>query len=173
MRFIFVPPVGLLMVIACAAETYDYGSSQALGDPNLLFPVADAGLGTEAGACTPDRFVDAAGCSVSFRRDIFAGKMINAWGCTTAGACHGGDPPPNKPSLDALDASAAYESLRAYTLRGTALRYINPCSTDPAASGFVCNMHSACGSPMPPNGQVPDADLLPLEAWIACGAPNN
>jgi hypothetical protein len=53
------------------------------------------------------------------------------------------------------------------------LPYINPCSTDPTKSSFLCDTlpTGACGDTMPLGTGLADAGTL--ATWIACGAPEN
>jgi hypothetical protein len=85
------------------------------------------------------------------------------------------------------DAAAAHEAITTYVFQGTS-PYVVPC--DPEASKLLCNLRvsgaqanpfGSCGSPMPKasiNDAVDDRPLAPdelalVEAWIACGAPEN
>jgi hypothetical protein len=51
--------------------------------------------------------------------------------------------------------------------------YINPCSTDPTKSSFLCDTYptGSCGDKMPLGSGLQDAGIL--ATWIACGAPEN
>ena len=160
--------------VACDLEPdTKYGPHAGLNKSNLPNPPpAEGGTSADGGlACgTP---VDAGACSVSYTNDIWA-KMSTDWHCSDA-KCHGGTS--YQPQLDTAD--DAYNNLMAYKIGTRA--YLNPCSTDPDASAFVCNISQpACGTaqmPFPDNtlnsGPMSGGDLTLVTTWIQCGAPKN
>ncbi len=163
------------LVVACDLEVdTKYGPHSGLSKSNLPNPPpAEGGTNTDGGlSCgTP---VDAGTCSVSYATDIWP-KMQGTWHCSDA-KCHGANV--NQPTmLDSPD--DAYAALLAYKV-GTR-PYFNPCSTDPDASSFICNISSpACGTaqmPFPDNtlgsGPMSGGDFSLVETWVQCGAPKN
>jgi len=163
--------------LACDLEPdTHYGPHAGLNKSNLPTPPPPDGstTGGDGGvACgTP---VDAGPCSVSFQTDIW-GKMSTTWHCSDA-KCHGGTS--YQPQLDTSD--DAYNNMMNYKVGGTR-PYINPCSTDPDASAFVCNVATSgfCGSaemPFPDNtlgsGPMSGSDQQLVQTWVQCGAPKN
>ncbi|HEY1959935.1 MAG TPA: hypothetical protein VGH28_30210 [Polyangiaceae bacterium] len=161
--------------LACdlEADTH-YGQHSGLNKSNLPNPPPPDGstTGGDGGAAcgTP---VDAGTCAVSFQNDIWS-KMSTTWHCSDA-KCHGGTS--YQPKLDTAD--DAYDNMMTYMI-GTK-PYINPCSIDPDASAFVCNISSPpCGAaqmPFPDNtlmsGPMSGSDLTLVQTWVACGAPKN
>jgi hypothetical protein len=117
-------------------------------------------------------------CSVSWKADIYP-KMVagGTWNCAGTGACHASATQP----VLAGDAHSFYTTLANYT--GTTTNapyasepYLNPCSTDPAKSTFVCNTQATtpCGLAGMPLGQpIAAAGLTAISTWVACGAPEN
>jgi hypothetical protein len=162
-------------VVACDLEVdTKYGPHSGLSKNNLpTAPPSEAGVSADGGlACgTP---VDAGACTVSYANDIWP-KMQGTWHCSDA-KCHGGTS--YSPQLDSAD--NAYTNMMNYKV-GSTKPYINPCSTDPDASAFVCNVSNpACGAaqmPFPDNtlgsGPMSGADLTLVTTWVQCGAPKN
>lgn len=107
------------------------------------------------------------GCP-SFSQTLYPYFVANgSWKCADP-TCHGGR---SDPKMDASTPGACYESLKAMTVQG--LPYLTP--ADGGQSSLICNLQGTCGSKMPkPPGKDPTQDELCLvQAWIACGAPNN
>ena len=133
-------------------------------------PPTDAGMGGD---------VVTMNCAVSFKTQIYPSMQpAGTWKCS-AGLCHGGTTPP---TISATDATAAYTSLKAYTISaGMGPKpYFNPTSTDPSQSTFECNLKGACGAgqmPIPGGGggavAATAAELANVDTWVKCGAPNN
>jgi len=162
--------IGAALVAACALDDgHKYGNPSGLQRGNLPGPTAssDGGGGGDAAQC------DAGACAVSFMTNIWP-KMsaTGAWKCAD-GKCHGGNA--NSPAIDSPD--KAYQSMQTYTIGGKP--YVLPCSTDPTASTFVCNLQGTCGQKMPladitvmptaPTAQ----EIMDVQTWVACGAPYN
>jgi hypothetical protein len=164
--------VGSLVIVGLAAcaidDEHKYGGPSVPQRANLPGPVGtDGGGGGDGAAC------EAGACAVSFTNNIWP-KMsaTGAWKCAD-GKCHGGNA--NSPSIDSPD--QAYLSLQAYKIGGKP--YVLPCTTDPTASTFVCNLQGTCGQKMP----LADITVMPtppttqeitdLTTWVACGAPKN
>jgi hypothetical protein len=117
-------------------------------------------------------------CSVSWKTDIYP-KMQNggAWNCASA-SCHGAGSV-TQPVLSGTTEASFYTVLANYTGTvasgtGAGQTYINPCSTDPTKSEFVCNTQAsgACGAAAMPLG-APVASPTAIATWVACGAPEN
>jgi hypothetical protein len=161
-------------LVACDLETNtSFGPHSGLSKGNLPNPPPEeAGTSSDGGASC-GTVVDAGACSVSYATDIWP-KMQGTWHCSDA-KCHGGTS--YQPQLDS--ASDAYNAMMNYKI-GTK-PYINPCSIDPDASAFVCNIQSPpCGAaqmPFPDNtlmsGPMSGGDFTQVQTWIECGAPNN
>jgi hypothetical protein len=158
-------------VLGCAIEEgTKYGNPSGLKRDNLPSP-PDAGTpAVDAGACA----TEAGACPVSWMNDIWP-KMsgTGTWKCAAA-SCHGGgstSPPINDPNQ-------AYDALTAYMVGGKP--YIKPCSMDPQASSFLCNLQGMCGNKMPlVDSMLGSQAATPMEigqvsTWILqCGAPKN
>ncbi len=165
---------GAAAIVACDLEVdTKYGPHSGLSKANLPQPpAAEGGTGGDGGtSCgTP---VDGGACTVSYATDIWP-KMQTAWHCSDA-KCHGGTS--YQPQLDSAD--NAYANLMAYKIGTKA--YLNPCSIDPDASAFICNISNPfCGTgqmPFPDNtlgsGPMSGGDLTLVTTWIQCGAPKN
>jgi len=163
------------VLAACDLEVdTKYGPHSGLQKGNLpTAPPSEAGIGGDGGlAC--GKPVDAGTCTVSYSGDIWP-KMQGTWHCSDA-KCHGATTyQPN--GLDNPD--DAYNVLLNYMISGKP--YFNPCSTDPDASSFVCNISNpACGQaqmPFPDNtlgsGPMSGSDLSTVTVWVQCGAPKN
>lgn len=162
-------------VVACDLEVdTKYGPHSGLSKNNLpTAPPAEGGTSGGDGGFACGTPVDAGACSVSYMNDIWS-KMSGTWHCSDA-KCHGGTS--YQPQLDSAD--NAYANMMAYKIGGKP--YINPCSTDPTASTFVCNVSNPnCGSgqmPFPDNtlgsGPLSGSDLTLVTTWVQCGAPKN
>lgn len=117
-------------------------------------------------------------CDVSFQADVYPVIVAR---CASGGLCHQSDNTFGA-KLEG-DANTYWNLLRRFPFRDTEnkpLPYINICSTNPADSAISCSLvrngtSSNCGSPMPPpaNEKLTAAELSTLDAWLACGAPNN
>jgi len=163
------------VVAACDIEAdTKYGPHSGLSKDNLPNPPPqEAGAIDASGLCNGQGPIDAGPCTVSYTNDIWP-KMSGTWHCTDA-KCHGGTA--YQPQL--ADQDNAYLNLLAYMISGKP--YINPCSTDPDASTFVCNVISpACGAaqmPFPDNtlgsGPMSSGDIGTVTTWVQCGAPKN
>jgi|GEM_PF-1245766 len=180
-------------VLAFAACTTDY--QQGLGDPAYGAPnalenqkpprptlenaTAEGGGGSSSGGNVPKcakaggTVVDGGPCAVSFKNDV-----LRIYGAATpacgSSECHGGKTPIAQPPIDPGLPDDTYAALEGFQAAGKP--YVNPCSTDPAASSMVCNLRAgaqACGSHMPKGGQLAEADITTIETWVKCGAPNN
>ncbi len=126
--------------------------------------------------------VDGGTCSVSWKNDIYP-KMKNGgtWGCGYTTGCHGTQGG-TLPYIDPTDEHATYESLQK-TMAGILAAptpYINPCSTDPTKSLFVCNTSTTtCSAQMPlvsttaGSNATTAADNQAILTWVQCGAPEN
>ena len=106
---------------------------------------------------------------MSWSTDIFP-LMQGTWGCTST-TCHGGAS--DTPFMTG-SASAVYASLAEYTTLDS-LPFVNPCSTDPAESTFVCALTpGGCGILMPEApGTMTDGGVEEISTWVSCGAPQN
>ena len=163
------------VLVACDLEVdTKYGPHSGLSKNNLPTPPpSDASITKDGGlACgTP---VDAGACSVTYSGDIWP-KMQGTWHCSDA-KCHGANA--NSPfGLDTAD--DAYNVLLNYMIANKP--YFNPCSTDPDASSFVCNISNPnCGNAQMPfpdgtlnSGPMSGSDLQKVTTWVQCGAPKN
>lgn len=165
---------------ACANESdVKFGGPNALSPDKAPPPPPNSGDGGSGGGdggdpnnCTP---IDASSCQVKWSTDIVPLMTEDGgWGCGKGNSCHGGAA---SPPINANDPKAAYASLRGWT--GTKGQpYINPCTTDPNLSSFLCNCGGAtpqCGSQMPKagSGTIQTTEMDKLKAWVACGSPNN
>ncbi len=136
-------------------------------------PPADGGAPPSDGGMGGD--VVAMNCMVSFKTQVFPMmQTAGTWKCSSS-TCHGGATPP---AISPTDATAAYNSLKAYIINGKA--YFNSASMDPLQSTFECNLKGTCGAgQMPiPGGAVgavaaTTAELTTVDTWVKCGAPNN
>jgi len=161
-------------VVACDLEVdTKFGPHSGLSKNNLPNPPpSEAGISSDGGLPCGTA-VDGGACTVSWNNDIWP-KMTGTWHCSDA-KCHGGTA--YQPQLDTAD--DAYNNMMTYKV-GT-LPYINPCSLDPDASAFVCNVSNPnCGAaqmPFPDNtlgsGPMSGGDLSLVTTWVQCGAPKN
>jgi hypothetical protein len=140
----------------------------------------DAGPGSQGAYCVTtlgQTLVTATTCSVSWSNDLYP-KMQSggAWNCASS-ACHGTS---QAPVLTGT-ADSFYTTLESYTGTvssgaGAGQPYINPCSTDPTKSEFVCNTQTMgfCGlAGMPLGLTITPAGLADIATWVGCGAPQN
>jgi hypothetical protein len=149
---------------------------------------SSSGTGTSSGGPTgpflcqtqtpAGTIVDGGACSVSFTNDIYP-KMQSGgtWGCAVAGTCHGGATAPN---LQGSTAASFYTGLATdgVPVNGVTVPVVNPCSTSPTESVFVCvtvptGATGACSSQMPISTPISAADNATIATWVACGAPFN
>ena len=156
------------------------------GEPNALegkqVPgtrgVVGVSDGDGGGACTPDKYLPGTDCTVKFSTDIFPNMAATAaWQCASEMGCHGGKNPASQPVIT-TDSKTTWENFRQFANIDSTRPYINPCSTDPATSTFLCNViqgTGSCGKPMPltPGAPVDVQARATIETWIKCGAPNN
>lgn len=174
--------LGFAVFSACGGEADTvYGPPGGLRNAHLpdptgtstgTTPPADGGAPPSDGGTAGDTGTTA--CTVSFKTTIYPRMTTGSWKCANA-QCHGGNTPP---AISATDATAAYNSLKAYVINGKA--YINPASTDPAQSSFECNLKGTCGAaamPIPGGGggatAATAAEIADVDTWLKCGSPNN
>lgn len=168
---------GASVAIGCNLEPdSNYGNASGLSHQNLPSPPAAEGgsSGGDGGAlCNGMGAIDGGPCPVKFSTDIW--PMMSAsgkWQCADS-ACHGGTA--QSPFIN--DPASAYNNLVAYKIGGKP--YVNPCSIDPDASTFACNLQGTCGIqgmpiPNPPARPAAQAtDIGKVVTWAQCGAPNN
>ena len=153
-----------------------FGNPSGLSRTNLPSPpvleggtVRDGGLSFDGGGP-----IDGGPCLISFNKDIWPlMSAAGAWACADSG-CHGGTA--LNPYIN--DAPSAYQNLVAFKIKNKP--YINPCTTDPNQSTFVCNLQGTCGNQAMP---IPDVtknrtlaiatDIGKVNTWLQCGAPFN
>lgn len=181
---------GTLTVLACTTDYQQGKGDPAYGPPNGLQGKEPPGntaeqlkrggsSGGEGGSSGGPACVAAGGtlveagapCAVSFKNDIL--PAFNTASCNTTGSCHGGDPPPNAPRIDPGNGEAMWQEFQTFTIGGKP--FINPCSTDPAASTMGCNVSKTgtCGTLMPPQLGLDPATVTKITDWLTCGSPNN
>jgi hypothetical protein len=153
-----------------------FGDHAGLSKDNLPAPsLSDSG--TNLGSlCNGQGPIDGGACTVSWKNDIWPMMSSSgAWKCGDA-KCHGAKV--NAP-YDLSSENNAYLSLIAWQTNNKV--YVNPCTTDPDASSFLCNLNttSSCGTKMPypdsvlGSGPVNPADYDKLTTWVKCGSPKN
>lgn len=159
----------------------NYGGPNALAGkeppgPTLATSESDAASGSPLCVRAGGQLVaDAGACDVSFSKDVL-GAFSRATPTCTQPVCHGGPTPLNQPRVDTADGPGTWARFTQFQLDDKF--YVNPCATDPTASGMLCNLLSAddpgaCGVHMPQSGQLAADDLAIVEKWLKCGAPNN
>jgi hypothetical protein len=123
---------------------------------------------------------DAGPCTVSFQQTIYKNMQAGgSWNCAAVVGCHGNTSTPLAPSLTGTTAQSFYDTLANYSLAYgtpiTTVAYVNPCSTNPAESGFACNTASTgtCSIEMPSGVPLSATDQQTIATWVACGAPFN
>ena len=105
-------------------------------------------------------------------------SSLSVWKCADAN-CHGGNA--NSPAIN--DSDQAYAALAGFAgikVGNVAKPYITPCSNDPMASAFLCNLQGTCGMQMPLQNDMlgskpatPD-EIMKVQVWVTqCGAPKN
>ena len=115
------------------------------------------------------------GCNVSWSTTIFPKMQATGpFKCGNGPSCHGGD---RSPVVVASDPALTYTNFttyklgqRPYVVTGAAGK------ADAGASAILCNLKidSVCGTTMPPGQTLAcGQDIAELQAWLACGAPNN
>jgi hypothetical protein len=169
-----------LLWLALTACSFDegtkYGAPSGLKRDNLPLPPEAAAPAVDASCSMPE---GGATCGVKWSTDIWPMMSgTGSWKCADAN-CHGGNansPPINDPD-EAYAALAGYMGIKIGT---TAKPYIVPCSNDPMASTFLCNLQGMCGMQMPmQNDMLGSKPATPMEiqmvqTWITqCGAPKN
>ena len=174
-----VAVVSFLLAGAFATWACSAVDQSKIGDYNALknekVPEPTSGGGGDGGGvlCNGAGPIDAGACDASFKTDIV--PLLSAAGegkCSAAG-CH--DTTTN-PVLPDNNAAAMWSALTAQVQAGSTRRYADPCSTDPNAGYMLCNLKkdSTCGSPMPRGvAAMSQPSLDKIQAWLACGAPNN
>ena len=183
--FVCAASAGLLLFAACTTdyqkglEDPNFGNANALAGQRQPGPTSESALDGGAGgggAGTPEcvraggAIVDGGDCAVSFKTILGAFKAAN---CGLA-SCHGSATPPNEPRIDPDDPAGMWPEFAGFKLSNGSL-YINPCSTDPAASAIACNVNPAatCGALMPAGVGLPINVVTDIETWLKCGAPKN
>jgi mono/diheme cytochrome c family protein len=85
-------------------------------------------------------------------------------------SCHGGNPPPAFPQLDA---DAGWGALVNVQSQQAVMDLVEP--GDPEQSWLVLRLRGEGGRPYMPLGdsQLSEAEIATVEAWIAKGAPND
>jgi len=184
---------GVTAFVACTTDYQRGAEDPAYGAPNALEGqrpprptlenAGEGGTGSSGGGATPScvtaggTLVDAGGvpCPVSFANDvlkIFGTAYAPSLACGV-NDCHGGLVPAAQPAIDPGKAADTYAALQKFSVAGKP--YINPCSTETAASSMACNLQAvSCGSHMPKGGgQIGAAELAKIEEWLKCGSPNN
>ena len=166
-------------VTAFAIYACSEGPATNYGNPNSLDRRTIPGEGgVEELVCSADAGSDAGradgGCAVSFARDIYPAFLEEgAWKCS-AKDCHGGK---SAPDLAGKNAAEVLQKMRGVIV---ANRPYLPAGSDggaidPNKFSLLCNLHGDCGSkmPRPPGKDLETADLCRVNAWLACGAPEN
>jgi hypothetical protein len=147
-----------------------------LGGPNALegkdHPRPSSSEEVGGGLCGGGKgAIDGGPCAVSFKTDIVPLLTGASWACATS-SCHAGTA---APKMTPGDDKQIWDSLRRESTGGKP--YINPCSIDPGASSFECNLQAmgACGTKMPfaPGTQPTEAELKKVRDWLTCGSPFN
>ncbi len=178
MRFGFSLALSLFALAACSFEEgTKYGAPSGLKRDNLPLPPEAAAPPFDA-SCGPMP-EGGSTCGVKWSTDIWPLMSGSGpWKCADAN-CHGGNA--NSPPIN--DADQGYAVLATFMgikVGGTAKPYINPCSNDPMASAFLCNLGGTCGVKMPlQNDMLGSKPATAMEiglvtTWITqCGAPKN
>ena len=172
MRFVFA--LALVTVAACSFEEgTKFGAPSGLKRDNLPLPNEAAAPPFDA-SCGPMP-EGGSTCGVKWSTDIW--PLISRsgpWKCADPN-CHGGNA--NSPPIN--DPDQAYAALATFT-GIDAKPYINPCSNDPMASTFICNLQGTCGQKMPLQddmlGSKPATamEIGLVTTWVTqCGAPKN
>lgn len=182
-RFVFfsvatVASLAVAVAVGCNIDpNTHYGDHAGLSKDNLPAPPSSDGGGLDGALCNGKGPIDGGPCSVSWKNDIW--PMMSSSGVWKCGdsKCHGAQA--NQPG-NLNNEDNAYAALVGWTGTG-GKPYINPCSTDPAQSAYVCNLDTttACGTRMPysdnvlGSGPALPADSAKLQTWVKCGAPKN
>ncbi|NOU33929.1 MAG: hypothetical protein HOO96_39050 [Polyangiaceae bacterium] len=167
---------GAFAMWACSAvDASKVGDYNALKNEKVPEPTSGGGDGGGGVVCSGKGPIDAGACDASFKTDIV--PIFNAAGegaCAKSG-CH--DPKSaTDPPMQDNDPNQMWNSLAGKTQPGTTRHYLDPCTTDPNTGYMLCNLKKdpTCGKPMPlglPALTQPSIDKI--QAWLACGAPNN
>ena len=169
-----------LLLAALTACSFDegtkYGAPSGLKRDNLPLPPEAAAPGIDASCAMPE---GGATCGVKWSTDIWPMMSgTGVWKCADAN-CHGGNA--NSPAIN--DSDQAYAALAGFAgikVGNVAKPYITPCSNDPMASAFLCNLQGTCGMQMPLQNDMlgskpatPD-EIMKVQVWVTqCGAPKN
>ncbi|MBX3228495.1 MAG: hypothetical protein KIT84_07575 [Labilithrix sp.] len=107
-------------------------------------------------------------CSTSFAKDVL--PALSLGGCQDT-RCHGSATPP--PLFLPNDAAKTYAAM-VQLVTSNGLPLISPCSVDPAASSLddVVNPDRKPDNLMPPIVGL-KGSASTVEAWLACGSPDN
>lgn len=135
-----------------------------------LCAVALAAVGVPSlAACTPEPVVGAplaprrggAGTWSTLAEQIFIPRCAS-------GSCHGGNPPPAFPEIDAAVGSSGMVNVQS---QQDVMMLIAP--GDPDQSWLMVRLRGEGGRPYMPLGdaQLTSAELAQVESWIANGAP--
>lgn len=172
--------------VACSDASTNYGVPDNLScqNPATAVPVdggggggSSGGGGSGADAGSREAGEGDAGCTgadggcPTFTNDIYP-LMTGTWACTSS-SCHGGVYPP---IIDPSVESKAYQALSAFSPSYCpTLPFIHSGSKDPAATSFMPVLTgTSCGAQMPEApGQMGADDMCVVQAWIACGMPEN
>ncbi|CAN5214694.1 hypothetical protein BH09MYX1_BH09MYX1_46390 [soil metagenome] len=163
------------IAIGCSLDAGShFGDHAGLSKDNLPAPpISEAGVDLTK-LCNGAGPIDGGACSVSWKNDIFPMMSSSGvWKCAD-NKCHGAQA--NAP-YNLSNEDNAYGSLVAWQTNNKV--YLNPCTVDPDASAFSCNLSGTCGSRMPytdnvlGSGPAQPADLAKLQTWISCGSPKN
>lgn len=165
---------GAFAMWACSAV-----DSSKVGDYNALknekVPEPTSSGGGEAGAlfnCAAP--IDAGACDASFKTDILPIFNASGEGGCAKGGCH--DPKAaTDPPMQDNDPAQMWNALAAKTQPGTTRHYLDPCTTNPETGYMLCNLKKdpTCGKPMPIGATLTQPSIDKIQAWLACGAPNN
>ena len=166
--------VGVMVACSGPAGT-PYGNPNTLDRKNIpgeggVEPLSCGG--GEGGASSSGGGAGGA-CAMSFSKDIFP-YFADAGGCSLP-ACHAAGKV--QPPIDTTSPDKLYASLKA--AEAAKLPYLPPgdggTASDGGGTSLICNLRGECGSKMPKGeGKDPtNDDLCKMQAWIACGAPNN
>jgi hypothetical protein len=167
-----------LSIAACSFdEGTKFGAPSGLKRDNLPLPPEAAAPGVDASCAMPAE--GGSTCGVKWSTDIWPLMSGSGpWNCADAN-CHGGNA--NSPAINDSDqAYAALAGFNAIKVNNVAKPYILPCSNDPMASAFLCNLQGTCGIKMPLQndmlGSKPATmdEIAKVQLWITqCGAPKN
>lgn len=107
-------------------------------------------------------------CGVSFAKRVL--PAFDAAGCAAI-QCHG-TRLARGIRIEVEDPALTYESLTTFAIGDKP--YVKTGALAPEDSSVHCHLTGKCGVKMPPlGGVVPNALVTAVDAWLACGAPNN